>query len=141
MPGPEHLQDSLLAWEKFFNGTIRRLGAFGIFAAEVTAAIDGTPLVTTIARKRQPVGKRVTLFMGLPVPCGTTAHGTAFDKAGKGIADPGGLEAALRYTVMLCPLLEGSLPRTPAACFFQQVAGRVSYLAADDEWSPRSERL
>ena len=37
----------LLALEKFFNGTIRRLAAFGIFAAEVTTAIDGTPLVTT----------------------------------------------------------------------------------------------
>ena len=54
-----------------------------------------------IARKLQPMDKRVTLFMGLPVACGTTAHGTAFDKAGQGIAEPGGLAAALRYTVML----------------------------------------
>lgn len=37
----------LLALEKFFNGTIRCLAAFGTFAAEVTAAIDGTPLVTS----------------------------------------------------------------------------------------------
>ena len=37
----------LLVLEKFFNGTIRRLAAFRIFAAEVTAAIDGTLLVTT----------------------------------------------------------------------------------------------
>ena len=37
----------LWALEKFFNGTIRCLAAFGTFAAEVTAAIDGTPLVTT----------------------------------------------------------------------------------------------
>jgi len=54
-----------------------------------------------IARKLQPRQEGATLFMGLPVACGTTAHGTAFDKAGRGIADPGGLEAALRYTVTL----------------------------------------
>ena len=42
-----------------------------------------------------------TLYMGLPVVCGTTAHGTAFDKAGQGIADSGSLEAALEYTVLL----------------------------------------
>jgi len=54
-----------------------------------------------IARKLQPKNKSATLFMGLPVICGTTAHGTAFDKAGKGIADPGSLAAALKYTALL----------------------------------------
>jgi len=54
-----------------------------------------------IARKLQPKEKSATIFMGLPVVCGTTAYGTAFDKAGQGIADPGGLEAALKYTVQL----------------------------------------
>lgn len=33
--------------EKFFNETIRCLAAFGVFAAEVMAVIDGTLLVTT----------------------------------------------------------------------------------------------
>ena len=51
-----------------------------------------------IARKLQPKEKGCTIFMGLPVPCGTTAHGTAFDIAGKGIADPGSLVSALEYT-------------------------------------------
>jgi 4-hydroxythreonine-4-phosphate dehydrogenase len=55
-----------------------------------------------IARKLQPKSEGATLFMGLPVVCGTTAHGTAFDKAGQGIADPGSLAAALDYTVRLC---------------------------------------
>jgi 4-hydroxythreonine-4-phosphate dehydrogenase len=54
-----------------------------------------------IARKLQGTRKGATLFIGLPVVCGTTAHGTAFDKAGKGISDPGSLADALRYTVML----------------------------------------
>jgi 4-hydroxythreonine-4-phosphate dehydrogenase len=54
-----------------------------------------------IARKLQPKQKGATLFMGLPAICGTTAHGTAFDIAGKGIADPGSLQAAFKYTVRL----------------------------------------
>lgn len=54
-----------------------------------------------IARKLQPMGERATIFMGLPVPCGTTAHGTAFDIAGRGIADPSGFRAALERTIML----------------------------------------
>jgi 4-hydroxythreonine-4-phosphate dehydrogenase len=54
-----------------------------------------------IARKLQPKSKGATLFMGLPVVCGTTAHGTAFDKAGLGIADPGSLAAALEYVIRL----------------------------------------
>ena len=54
-----------------------------------------------IARKLQPKGEGATIFVGLPVVCGTTAHGTAFDKAGQGIADPGSLAAALQYTVRL----------------------------------------
>ena len=54
-----------------------------------------------IARKLQPKDKGCTLFMGLPAPCGTTAHGTAFDKAGRGIADPGSLATALEYVTRL----------------------------------------
>jgi 4-hydroxythreonine-4-phosphate dehydrogenase len=54
-----------------------------------------------IARKLQPKSEGATLFMGLPVVCGTTAHGTAFDKAGLGIADPGSLAAALEYVTRL----------------------------------------
>jgi len=54
-----------------------------------------------IARKLQPRRKGATIFVGLPVICGTTAHGTAFDIAGKGVADASGLKAALTYTVML----------------------------------------
>jgi 4-hydroxythreonine-4-phosphate dehydrogenase len=54
-----------------------------------------------IARKLQPKSEGATLFMGLPVVCGTTAHGTAFDKAGLGIADPGSLAAALEYATRL----------------------------------------
>lgn len=54
-----------------------------------------------IARKLLARRSGATLFMGLPVVCGTTAHGTAFDIAGRGIADPGSLAMALKYTARL----------------------------------------
>ncbi len=54
-----------------------------------------------IARKLYSKRKGVTLFMGLPVPCGTTAHGTAFDIAGKGIANPSSLHDSLKYAAIL----------------------------------------
>ena len=54
-----------------------------------------------IARKLQPRGDIATLWMGLPVIGATTAHGTAFDIAGAGIADPGSLRAALDYVIKL----------------------------------------
>lgn len=54
-----------------------------------------------IARKLQARGDIATLWMGLPVIGATTAHGTAFDIAGKGIADPGSLRAALNYVIEL----------------------------------------
>ena len=54
-----------------------------------------------IARKLQPRGDIATLWMGLPVIGATTAHGTAFDIAGQGIADPGSLRVALDYAIRL----------------------------------------
>lgn len=54
-----------------------------------------------IARKLQERGDIATLWMGLPVIGATTAHGTAFDIAGKGIADPGSLRAALNHAIKL----------------------------------------
>lgn len=54
-----------------------------------------------IARKLQPRGDIATLWMGLPVIGATTAHGTAFDIAGRGIADPGSLRAALDFAIRL----------------------------------------
>ena len=76
-----------------------------VFVRAMEGDFDGVVCMyhdqANIARKLQPKSEGATLFMGLPVPCGTTAHGTAFDKAGRGIADPGSLEAALRHTIAL----------------------------------------
>jgi 4-hydroxythreonine-4-phosphate dehydrogenase len=76
-----------------------------VFVKALRGEFDGVVCMyhdqANIARKLQPKNISATLFMGLLVVCGTTAHGTAFDIAGQGIADPGSLEAALRYTVQL----------------------------------------
>lgn len=54
-----------------------------------------------IATKLLGFGKGVTVLIGLPVAFTTPAHGTAFDIAGQGIADPGGLSYALRLAARL----------------------------------------
>ena len=54
-----------------------------------------------IARKLQARADIATLWMGLPVIGATTAHGTAFDIAGQGVADPGSLKAALDFAIKL----------------------------------------
>jgi 4-hydroxythreonine-4-phosphate dehydrogenase len=76
-----------------------------VFVRALAGEFDGVVCMyhdqANIARKLQPRHKGATLLMGLPVPCGTTAHGTAFDIVGQGIADPGSLQAALRFTVLL----------------------------------------
>lgn len=84
------------------------INAQGPFPADtvfVRAAAEGFDAVlclyhdqANIARKLLGTWNGATVFVGLPIPCATTAHGTAFDKAGKagkGVADPGSLAAAL----------------------------------------------
>jgi len=79
--------------------------ADAVFVRALAGLSDGVVCMyhdqANIARKLQPKSESATIFIGLPVPCGTTAHGTAFDIAGQGIADPGSLQAALRYTARL----------------------------------------
>jgi 4-hydroxy-L-threonine phosphate dehydrogenase PdxA len=54
-----------------------------------------------IARKLTGFGGQATVFLGLPIPVATTAHGTAFDRAGLGTADPSSIAAALDAVVVL----------------------------------------
>jgi 4-hydroxythreonine-4-phosphate dehydrogenase len=76
-----------------------------VFPKALAGDFDGVVCMyhdqANIARKLQPMSEGATIFTGLVVPCGTTAHGTAFDKAGLGIADPGSLWAALKYSSRL----------------------------------------
>jgi 4-hydroxythreonine-4-phosphate dehydrogenase len=54
-----------------------------------------------IATKLLGFERGVTLHGGLPVPVTTPAHGTAFDIAGKGTANPGPIKSALALAVKL----------------------------------------
>ena len=54
-----------------------------------------------IATKLLGFNKGVTVTAGLKTVFTTPAHGTAFDIVGKGVADPGGLEYALRLAARL----------------------------------------
>jgi 4-hydroxythreonine-4-phosphate dehydrogenase len=43
----------------------------------------------------------VTMMGGFPFPICTPAHGTAYDIAGRGIANPGASKAAIRLAVRM----------------------------------------
>jgi 4-hydroxythreonine-4-phosphate dehydrogenase len=58
--------------------------------------------------KMVAVHEGVNVTMGLPVIRTSVDHGTAFDIAGRGVADPGSLTAALRLAVQLAPGRDGA---------------------------------
>jgi 4-hydroxythreonine-4-phosphate dehydrogenase len=76
------------------------LPADTIFPRAFAEGFDGVVCMyhdqANIARKLQPMDGQATLFLGLPVPVATTAHGTAYDRAGSGTARPDSLRAALQ---------------------------------------------
>jgi 4-hydroxythreonine-4-phosphate dehydrogenase len=76
-----------------------------VFVRAVAEGLDGVLCMyhdqANIGRKLLATWEGATVFLGLPVVCATTAHGTAFDKAGKGVADPGSLRTALECTARL----------------------------------------
>ena len=55
-----------------------------------------------IATKLLGFNKSVTVSGGLPFPITTPSHGTAFDIAGKGIADPGTMKEAIKLASKMC---------------------------------------
>jgi 4-hydroxythreonine-4-phosphate dehydrogenase len=106
--GREEIDEISPAVEEARSDNINVRGPFPadtIFARALGGEFDAVVCMyhdqANIARKLHARRRGATLFMGLPVPCGTTAHGTAFDIAGKGIADPGSMDDALKYIVML----------------------------------------
>lgn len=54
-----------------------------------------------IATKLLGFHRGVTVCGGLPIPVTTPAHGTAFDIAGKGVANPGAMKEAFRLATRL----------------------------------------
>lgn len=59
-----------------------------------------------IGRKLFGWEKGTSLMMGLPVPCGTTAHGTAFDIAGKCLAKSSSMEFTIEVVSKLARNVE-----------------------------------
>ncbi|MEO7652817.1 MAG: 4-hydroxythreonine-4-phosphate dehydrogenase PdxA, partial [Bryobacteraceae bacterium] len=55
-----------------------------------------------IATKLLGFERGVTVHGGLPFPITTPAHGTAFDIAGKGLANPGAILAAFALAFRMC---------------------------------------
>jgi 4-hydroxythreonine-4-phosphate dehydrogenase len=106
--GREEMDEIEPAIEAALKLNIDVQGPFAADSVFVTALDNGFDAVVcmyhdqaNIARKLLGKKKGASLFMGLPVPCATTAHGTAFDIAGKGLADPGSLKEALKYAALL----------------------------------------
>lgn len=71
------------------------------FAGEFDGVVSMYHDQANIARKLRSMQSGATFYAGLPVPCGTTAHGTAFDIVGQGIADAGSLKTAFDMTIRL----------------------------------------
>ena len=76
-----------------------------VFVRALAGDFDGVVCMyhdqANIARKLQPRERSASVLMGLPVACATTAHGTAYDIAGKGVADVGSLRFALECVITL----------------------------------------
>jgi 4-hydroxythreonine-4-phosphate dehydrogenase len=63
-----------------------------------------------IATKLLGFDRGVTVAGGLPITIATPAHGTAHDIAGKGIADIGAFQAALRVAVLMAQAAKEGAP-------------------------------
>ncbi|MCL2726197.1 MAG: 4-hydroxythreonine-4-phosphate dehydrogenase PdxA [Polyangiaceae bacterium] len=74
-----------------------RLGAKGAFAAIVAMYHDQA----TIPMKLLGFGEAVNVSLGLPIVRTSVDHGTAYDRAGKGTADPRGMLEAMHLAARL----------------------------------------
>jgi len=77
--------------------TIFRRGYDGEFDAVIACYHDQA----TIAVKSLSFGAAVNVTLGLPIIRTSVDHGTAFDIAGKGVADPSSMKAAIRLAADL----------------------------------------
>ncbi len=72
-----------------------------LFQKEFDAAVTMFHDQGQIAMKLKGFDNGTTVMAGLPCPVTTCSHGTAFDVAGKGIANPGALESAYRIVAKM----------------------------------------
>jgi 4-hydroxythreonine-4-phosphate dehydrogenase len=57
-------------------------------------------------------GRAVNVTLGLPIVRTSVDHGTAFDIAGKGIADPSSMIEAIKLAARLAMSPKGEAPRS-----------------------------
>ena len=84
--------------------TAFRLAASGHFSAVVAMYHDQA----TIPMKLLGFGEAVNVSLGLPIIRTSVDHGTAYDRAGKGTADPRGMIEALGLAVRLSASASGT---------------------------------
>jgi len=92
--------------------TAFRLAAAGRYDGVVAMYHDQA----TIPMKLAQFGEAVNVSLGLPIVRTSVDHGTAYDIAGRGVADARGMSAAMRLAARLAetrPLSSGASPRTP----------------------------
>src|SRR5437899_6849990 len=99
--------------ERVLAPAAKALGAAGplpadtVFVRALRGEFDAvlTPYhdVGMTAVKVAGFGKGVNITLGLPFPRTAPDHGTAFDIAGKDVADPSSMRAALELAVELAP--------------------------------------
>ena len=97
--------------ERILRPAAERLGAAGplpadtVFVKALRGAFDAVLApyhdVGMTAVKVAGFGKGVNVTLGLPFPRTSPDHGTAFDIAGRGVADPGSMRTALELAVQL----------------------------------------
>ena len=97
--------------DRVLRPAARALGAMGplpadtVFVRALRGEFDAvvTPYhdVGMTAVKVAGFGKGINVTLGLPFPRVSPDHGTAFDIAGKGVADPGSMRAALEAATSL----------------------------------------
>ena len=100
--GREEIDEIKPAIEEALKQNINVKGPFAADSVFVTALDREFDAVVCMYHDQANIGRKLlggkkgaSLFMGLPVPCATTAHGTAFDIAGRGHADPASIREAL----------------------------------------------
>jgi 4-hydroxythreonine-4-phosphate dehydrogenase len=97
--------------DRILRPAAERLGAAGplpadtVFVKALRGAFDAVLApyhdVGMTAVKVAGFGKGVNITLGLPFPRTSPDHGTAFDIAGQGVADPGSMRAALELATQL----------------------------------------
>jgi|SRR5680860_73272 len=80
-----------------------------MFEGEYDAAVTMFHDQGQIAMKLKGFDNGVTVMAGLPYPVTTCSHGTAFDVAGKGIANPGALESAYKLVATMASIDRNTL--------------------------------